>query len=166
MSCPGFTLLKLSPALGGSSTRFWLREWVAAAPSVAAADSPSWIIYQGCCSSSCGSDAMSAATSVSVSFHCALLGPAHPEWHRLLGGLGNCGGSQQRGSRRAVASLYHQHPPTSSPANSNNWDVTKCSQESQTVRSQASRPVLPLYCLRSIIINYQFFRNAINLTAV
>lgn len=62
--------------------------------------------------------------------------------------------------------LRHQHPPTSSPANSNSWDVTKHIQESQTARSQASHPVLPLCCLRSIIINYQFFRNAINLTAV
>lgn len=82
----------LAQKVGGSSTF------------KAAADSPAWIIYQGCCSSGCGSDAISVATSVLVSFHHTLLGPAHPGWHRLLGGLGNCVGSQQRSSRRAVAS--------------------------------------------------------------
>lgn len=119
-----FGFLLASPALvlpcgnssfGGSSTWFWLREWVGAAPSEAAADSPSWITHQRCCCSAHRSDAVSRAAFISASFQPVFLGLAQPEWHRQLGGLGNCCSSQQRGSTRAVTSLYHQHPPTSSP---------------------------------------------------
>lgn len=91
-------------------------------------------------------------------------GAGTPWVTRAARGPGKCCSSQQRGSRRAVASSTTSILPPARLWNS--WEVTKHIQESQTVRSQASHPVLPLCCLRSIIINYQFFRNAINLTAV
>lgn len=163
--CPGFTLLKLSPALGGSSTRLCLRDWVGAVPSRAAADSPPESSTRGAAPP--GSGVMQWARPPPFwSPSTARSWGRHTLSDTACSGPGNRGGSQQRGSTRAVASLCHRHPPTSSPANSNSWDVTKHIQESQTARSQTSHPMLPLCCLRSVIINYQFFRNAINLTAV